>query len=88
MAQEDITYYAIVDAFSTRRRPAGVLRRIRRDGTARDEAFGRNLAWGHATSRYSAAGPRAEAGPELHEITEDEARRIIARMLRDAARQD
>lgn len=84
MTQEEVSYYAIVDAFSTRRRPAGVLRRTRRDGTVRDEAFGRNLAWGHATSRYSGTG----SGPELHEITEDEARRIVARMLRAAARQE
>lgn len=84
MVQEEVSYYAIVDAFSTRRCPAGVLRRIRRDGTVRDEAFGRNLTWGHATSRYSGA----DSGPELHEITEDEARRIVARMLRAAARQE
>lgn len=84
MAQEEVSYYAIVDAFSTRRRPAGVLRRIRRDGTVRDEAFGRNLTWGHATSRYSGGDP----GAELHEISEDEASRIVLRMLRAAARQD
>lgn len=84
MGQEEISYYVIVDAFSTRRHPAGVLRRIRRDGTVRDEAFGRNLAWGHSTARYSGA----ESGHELHEITEEEARRIVARMLRAAARQD
>ena len=84
MAQEEIRYYAIVDPFSTRRRPAGVLRRVRRDGAVRDEAFGRNLAWGHATARYSGTEP----GTELHEITEDEAGRIVARMLRAAARQD
>lgn len=89
MAQEEeVTYYAIVDAFSTRRRPAGVLRRIRRAGDVRDEAFGRNLAWGHATARYSGAGPGPGTGPELHEITEDEANRIVAQMLRAASRQD
>ena len=88
MPQEEVTYYAIVDAFSTRRRPAGVLRRTRRDGKVRDEAFGRNLAWGRPTGRYSAAGSPGDSGPELHEITEDEAGRIIARMLRAAARPD
>ncbi|MBO0806594.1 MAG: hypothetical protein J2P25_26380 [Nocardiopsaceae bacterium] len=80
MGQETVTYYAIVDAFSSRRRPAGVLRRITDgDGNRRDEAFGRNLAWGHATGRYPAATG------ELHEITEDEATRIVSRMLHAAA---
>lgn len=82
MAQETVIYYAIVDAFSSRRRPAGVLRRTWRDGERRDEAFGRNLAWGHATARYP------PGSPELHEISEDEANRIVARMLRAAACQD
>lgn len=84
MSQERVTYYAIVDAFSSRRHPAGVLRRTWRDGERRDEAFGRNLAWGHATNRYPADG----SGPQLYEVTEDEASRIVARMLRTAAGQD
>jgi hypothetical protein len=82
VGQEEVTYYAIVDAFSSRRRPAGVLRRIRRDGKQRDEAFGRNLAWGPATGRY------AGSGAELHKITGEEAGQIVARLLRAAARQD
>lgn len=84
MVQEEVSYYAVVDAFSTRRRPAGVLRRTRRGSDVRDEVFGRNLAWGNATSRYSGA----ESGPALHEVSAGEAGRIIARMLRAAARQD
>ncbi|MBO0820884.1 MAG: hypothetical protein J2P26_08560 [Nocardiopsaceae bacterium] len=82
MSQERVVYYAIVDTFSSRRRPAGVLRRTWRDGERRDEVFGRNLAWGHPTNRYPADDP------QLHEITEDEANRTVARMLRDAAGQD
>jgi hypothetical protein len=84
VSQETVAYYAIVDAFSSRRRPAGVLRRTWRDGARLDEAFGRNLAWGHATARYSADDP----GHQLHAITEDEANRIVARMLRAASSQD
>ena len=36
---EEITYYAIVDDYSSRERPGGVLRRIKHDGGQRDEAF-------------------------------------------------
>jgi hypothetical protein len=78
---EKVTYYAIVDSFSTRYRPAGVLRRVEWDGGRRDEAFGRNLTWGQATTRYSAGHD-----DELFEITSDEAGTIIARMRRDGAR--
>jgi hypothetical protein len=83
---ETVAYYAIVDECSTRERPAGVLRRIVVGGEQRDEAFGRNLAWGHATGRYPGNPPASDGGP-LSEITEDEARQIVARMLRAAAQQ-
>lgn len=47
MADEaTVTYYAIVDDFSSRDRPAGVLRRIRDERGRRDEGFGRDLKWG------------------------------------------
>lgn len=87
MDRERVIYYAIVDAFSSRRCPAGVLRRTWRNGERRDEAFGRNLAWGHATTRFS-ADPAEDPVPELHEITEEEASWIVTRMLRAAASQD
>lgn len=82
-----VTYYAITDEFSTQEYPGGVLRRIRNDGEHRDEAFGRNLAWGHAADRYPADPPAGKSGGEMREITEDEANGIIARMLRTASRQ-
>lgn len=87
MGQETVIYFAIVDAFSSRRRPAGVLRSTWRDGARRDEAFGRNLAWTLATTRYSSQSP-GDPVPELHKITEAEANQIIARMLGTAAYQD
>lgn len=79
-------YYEITDEFSTRDRPAGVLRRIRDDGRHRDEAFGRNLAWGPAADRYPGDPPADKSG-ELTEITREVAERIIARMLRAASRE-
>ena len=43
---EEFTYYAIINDFSSREQPAGVLRRIRRNGGERDETFGRDLDMG------------------------------------------
>ncbi len=40
---EQVTYYAIVDDYSSREEPAGVLRRVKHDEGQRDEAFGRDL---------------------------------------------
>ena len=37
---EKITYYAIIDEFSSREQPVGVLRRSRHDEGERDETFG------------------------------------------------
>lgn len=81
-----VSYYAIVDAYSTRWRPAGVLRRVWRGGERRDEAFGRNLAW-RPTGCYAAVVPAVpgDRGPGLHEITEEEADQIVASALRTAS---
>jgi hypothetical protein len=45
MDERAITYYAIVNEFSSRQRPAGVLRRIEDDEGQNDETFGRDLKW-------------------------------------------
>ena len=45
---EEISYYAIVNDFSSIDRPAGVLRRIKSDGGERDETFGTDLKWGRS----------------------------------------
>jgi hypothetical protein len=75
---ENITYYAIVDEFSSREKPAGVLRRVKHDGGQRDEAFGRDLQWGHTSLLYSFE--RGNADNNLIEISEDEANRIVERI--------
>ena len=41
---DGITYYAIVDDYTSRDEPAGVLRRFA-DGEHRDESFGRDKEW-------------------------------------------
>jgi hypothetical protein len=76
----EITYYAIVDGFSTRQAPAGVLRRTVDDEGHDDQAFTTNLKWEHSASLYSYE--RGNADAEFFEITEDEANRIVERIRR------
>jgi hypothetical protein len=80
---EEVTYYAIVDDFSSRDAPAGVLRRIRRDGGLRDESFGRDLDWKFSSLLYSAE--RGDTQYKFHPITEEEAMQIVDRIRREAA---
>ena len=43
---EEVSYYAIVNDFSSHEEPGGVLRRIKRDGGERDGEWIRELAYG------------------------------------------
>ncbi len=80
---EQVTYYAIVDDYSSRDKPAGVLRRIEHGGGQRDEAFGRDLKWGHTAMLYSYE--RGNRDNELYQINEDEAERIVERIRRSVS---
>jgi hypothetical protein len=80
---EQVTYYAIVDDYSSREEPAGILRRVKHGKGQRDEAFGRDLKWGHTSMLYSYE--RGNRDNELYPISEDEARRIVERIRREAA---
>ena len=80
-----ITYYAIVDDFSTREDPAGVLRRIIDDEGRDDQAFTTNLKWEHSGSLYSYE--RGNFDNQFYEITEDEADRIMERIRRSVTGQ-
>jgi hypothetical protein len=75
-----ITYYAIVDDFSTREAPAGVLRRIADSEGRDDQAFTTNLTWEHSGSLYSYE--RGNGDAEFYEIGEDEANGIVERIRR------
>ncbi len=75
---EKVTYYAIVDALSSREEPAGLLRRIEHDGGQRDEAFGYDLAWRPTFLLYSAE--RGNLDNTMHQIGKGEADRIQARI--------
>jgi hypothetical protein len=77
---EQVTYYAIVDDYSSRDEPAGVLRRVKHDKGQRDEAFGRDLTWGHTSMLYSYE--RGNRDNELYKISEEEAELIVERIRR------
>lgn len=80
---EDVTYYAIIDDFSSRDVPAGVLRRIRRDGGLRDESFGSEQEWKFSQLLYSAE--RGDTQYDFVPISADEAMRIVDRIRQEAA---
>jgi hypothetical protein len=73
-----ITYYAIVNEFSSREEPGGVIRRIIDDEGRDDQAFTRSLQWEHTGTLYSYE--RGDGDNKFYEITEDEANEIVARI--------
>ena len=75
---EEIIYYAIVDDYSSREQPAGVLRRIRQDGRERDETFGRDLVWAPSSLLYE--HERGDLENKFVPISEVEAGRIVERI--------
>jgi hypothetical protein len=77
MAQT-ITYYAIIDEFSSRDRPGGVLRRVVDGNGQVDEAFSPESTWEFSPLLYGAE--RGDTMFEFVPITEDEADRIVARI--------
>ena len=83
---DKITYYAIIDQFSSRERPAGVLRRVENDEGEVDETFSRNLKWEFSPLLYSAE--RGDLANEFVPIGEEEAERIVARIRGAAASEE
>ena len=75
---EKITYYAIVDEFTSRDHPAGVLRRVENDEGEIDEVFSRNLKWEFSPLLYSAE--RGDLANDFVPISEEEAGRIVERI--------
>jgi hypothetical protein len=73
-----VTYYAIVDDFSSRQEPAGVLRRVQDAEGESDEVFTRELVWTRSSSLYAAE--RGNLDNQFFEISEEEAERIVARI--------
>ncbi len=75
---EGTTYYAIVNEFSSRGEPFGVIRRVKRDGGQRDEVFSRDLTWKHTALLHSAE--RGDLTNDMIPISAEEADRIVARI--------
>jgi hypothetical protein len=75
-----VTYYAIVDDYSSRDEPAGVLRRTETDKEQSDEQFGHDLEWTYSPLLYSYE--RGNMDNKFYEITKDEADQIVARIRR------
>jgi hypothetical protein len=75
---EAVTYYAVVNEFSSRERPFGVVRRVKHDGGQRDEVFSRDMRWEHTALLYSAE--RGDLTNDFIPITEEEAERIVERI--------
>jgi len=75
---EKITYYAIVDEFSSLEEPAGVLRRVENDEGTIDEVFSGELKWVFSPLKYSAE--RGDLANEFIPISEAEAARIVDRI--------
>lgn len=80
-----ITYYAIVDDYSSREEPGGVLRRVEEDSAEYDEEFGRDLQWTRSWLLYS--HERGNMDAEFYEIGEDEANQIVERIRRTVSGQ-
>jgi hypothetical protein len=80
---EKITYYAMIDEFTSRDRPRTVLRRVRNDEGTIDEIFSRDLRWEFSPLMYSAE--RGDLANEFVPITEEEATRIVDRIKELAA---
>ena len=75
---EKVTYYAIIDEFTSRDYPAGVLRRVENDEGNVDEVFSRNLKWEFSPLLYSAE--RGDLANDFAPISEEEAGRIVERI--------
>jgi hypothetical protein len=82
MMTDKITYYALVDAFSTRDQPGGVLRRVAGDNGKTDEVFSRDLIWD--PSPLLIAAEHGDTMFDFIEITEDEANEIVGRIRAEA----
>ena len=75
---ETTVYYAIVNDFSSREDPFGVIRRVKHDGGQRDEIFSRDLTWKNTSLLYSAE--RGDLTNDMIPISEEEADRIVDRI--------
>lgn len=76
------TYYAIINDFSERDHPRGVLRRVEDDEGQNDEVFSRDLTWEFSDLLYAAE--RGDTMNDFVPITEEEAMRIVDRIRQES----
>ena len=79
---EEITYYALVDDYSSREKPGGVIRRIKHDEGEHDEAFSGDLTWKRTWLLHSAE--RGDTMNDFYPITEEEALQIVDRIRQES----
>ena len=75
---EKITYYAIIDEYTSPDRPRTVLRRVENDEGQTDEMFSRDLTWEFSPLLYAAE--RGDTMFDFVPISEEEAGRIVERI--------
>ena len=81
---DSVTYYAIVNEFSSREQPAGVFRRTYfDDGGMEDQAFSRDMIW--ERSWLLASAERGDTANDVVEISQDEASQIVERFRAQAS---
>jgi hypothetical protein len=80
---DKITYYALIDDFSSRAQPGGVLRRIEKDKGKVDEVFSRDLKWD--ASPLLRAAEHGDTMFDFIEITEDAANQIVDRIRAESS---
>jgi hypothetical protein len=78
MMADRITYYALIDEFSSRAQPGGVLRRTQKDRGSADEVFSRDLTWDPSPLLRTAE--HGDTMFDFVEISEDAANEIVARI--------
>lgn len=76
---DEVTYYAVVNEWSSRQQPGGLFRRTYFETGGRcDEAFTTDLVWKRSASLASAE--RGDLLNEFVEITEDEAHQLMEQL--------
>jgi hypothetical protein len=75
---EKITYYAIIDEYTSPDSPRTVLRRVENDEGQTDEMFSRDLTWEFSPLLYAAE--RGDTMFDFVPISEEEAGRIVERI--------
>jgi hypothetical protein len=80
---DKITYYALIDDFSSRAQPGGVLRRIEKDKGKVDEVFSRDLTWD--ASPLLRAAEHGDTMFDFIEVTENAANQIVDRIRAESS---